>query len=143
MGFFSRLLGRIGGAGKAQSGSSEVFRRVGAYVAALSEPRAAVADVSRLPYPKPRIKEALIAAIGLAREENMRAELKAAYVRLADWQEDLPTLTESSGVSSDDTADSLGGARQAGEMKPSVTKMSARVAAEARMLSDELKSLGL
>jgi hypothetical protein len=66
MGFFSRVLGALGGAGKAQSESSEVFRIVVAYVAALSAPRATVADVSRLPYPKPRIKEALIAAIGLS-----------------------------------------------------------------------------
>lgn len=45
-----------------------------------------VADASKLPYPKDTIKKAIIAGLKSTDDENMKEQLKYAYIRLADWQ---------------------------------------------------------
>jgi hypothetical protein len=121
--FATRALGWIFARGDAaramRSSASDTLKIVYAYAAALSQPRAKVTDESRLPYPKPQIKTALVTAMGLATQESMREELRNAYLRLADWQ-DL----------------------SAGEAATTTT-VAHRVDAEIRQLNDELKELGL
>ena len=83
---YSWIFGRSDPAVVARKATSDTLKIVYAYSAALSLPRAAVADEADLPYPKPRIKAALVDAMGLARQQSMRLELRNAYLRLACWQ---------------------------------------------------------
>ena len=117
--FATRAFGWIFGGGVVggAAATSDTLKIVYAYSAALSLPRTAVTDEAELPYPKPRIKVALIDAMGRATQESMRQELRNAYLRLADWQ---PRA---------DVASSVG-----------ETEWRARVDAEIRELNDELRS---
>ena len=46
-----------------------------------------VADTNKLPYPKQKVKEALLAALLTTPDERMREQLKVGYIYLADWQD--------------------------------------------------------
>jgi hypothetical protein len=46
-----------------------------------------ISDVSKLPYPKHRIKEALMMALRVNGKEQMMDALKIGYLQLANWQE--------------------------------------------------------
>jgi len=113
MGWFTQLLRIFRTGDTAASASMDTIRVVTAYVTALATPRGPVTDASRLPYAKPHIKRALVRAMGLATQTTMREELRAAYLKLAEWQEDADTHPE---------------ALQ-------------RVAAESRQLSEEIAQL--
>lgn len=99
------------------SKSSDTLKIVLAYAAALSMTRTEVTDIATLPYPKSRIKEALVRAIGLATEASMRSELEAAYVRLAHWQEGV------------------------GDSPPASAELARTVVEESRRLREELRAL--
>lgn len=45
-----------------------------------------VADVTKLPFPKERIKEALIFGLRSNADPKMKEMLKVAYIELANWQ---------------------------------------------------------
>jgi len=66
----------------------EMQQIVKAYAAALEAPPDGVLrDVSTLPYPKGRIKQALITNIRLESHRETRDHLMSAYVALGDWQD--------------------------------------------------------
>jgi hypothetical protein len=46
-----------------------------------------VADVSKLPHPRERIKEALVVDLESVTDPQMKESLKIGYLQLADWQE--------------------------------------------------------
>ena len=46
-----------------------------------------VADLNKLPYPKQKIKEALIQAMKITSDPQIKDHLKIAFISLADWQE--------------------------------------------------------
>ena len=46
-----------------------------------------VADASKLPYTKERIKQALILGLKTNADPHMKEMLKVGYVQLADWQD--------------------------------------------------------
>jgi len=46
-----------------------------------------VADITKLPYPKSEIREALIVILQATSDRYMREQLKIAYISLAGWQE--------------------------------------------------------
>ncbi|SDP01730.1 hypothetical protein [Desulforhopalus singaporensis] len=46
-----------------------------------------IADSSQLPYPKATIKAALLVALKLEEDEQMKNALKLGYISLADWQD--------------------------------------------------------
>lgn len=48
-----------------------------------------VADVRTLPYSKAKIKSALALALKLTKDRSIRKHLKAGYLRLADYQENV------------------------------------------------------
>jgi hypothetical protein len=74
--------------------ATDTLKVVTAYAAALSLNQAAVKDISQLPYPKPRIKQALVTAMGLATQASLRDELRAAYLQLAQWQAPAAEIDE-------------------------------------------------
>jgi hypothetical protein len=65
----------------------DVRRIVSAYGDAMGSPGGVLRDVSQLPYPKARIKQALIAAIRLTPQGAAREQLKSGLVMLGDWQD--------------------------------------------------------
>jgi hypothetical protein len=104
--------------------STDTLKVVTAYAAALSLNPGSVKDISHLPYPKPRIKQALVTAMGLATQASMRDELRAAYLQLAQWQ--------------------APGAQSVSEQaREPVDLVSERVTEEAGRLREELQSQGL
>ena len=46
-----------------------------------------MADKSKLPFPKEKIKAALIIGLKATTDQRMREMLKVGYIQLADWQE--------------------------------------------------------
>lgn len=45
-----------------------------------------VADVSKLPYTKQQIKDAIVAAIRISEDSQMKEYLKVGYIQLSNWQ---------------------------------------------------------
>jgi hypothetical protein len=132
MGLFSRLFGH----GPPPSATVGAEMIVHAYKAVLSSRKSMISDVAELPYPKPRIKAALITAIKATKDAKIRVQLKAAFVALADWQEGV-------GPGPEAFETTLKRAQRVATRCPSFAELSAKVAAEGRALLDELKSLGL
>jgi hypothetical protein len=137
VGLFDRLFRRSAPPPAMQETSStDVQEIVQAYAASMSKTRSLVSDASELPYPKPQIKAALIAAISATQDAKMRERLKAAFVSLADWQEGV-----GAGPYSFESTTKM--AKRIAVSGPTLTEISARVTAEGQALLDELKLLGL
>ncbi len=132
MGLFSRLFGH--GPPRSATASAEMI--VHAYSAALSSRKSMISDAAGLPYPKPQIKSALVAAIKATQDVKVRGQLKAAGVALADWQEGV-------GPGPEAFETTIKRAQSAAASSPSFAELSAMVATEGRALLDELKSIGL
>ena len=76
MGIFDRLFRRTA---KSKSGSiahDEAIRIINAYAKALADRKSSYGDPSELPYPKERIKQALIYGIQFAEDSAVREHLK-------------------------------------------------------------------
>jgi hypothetical protein len=145
MGILNRLLGRT--SRKETSGdlsNQEAQVIVNAYGKALSSKKSGVADASELPYPKTRIKAALLAAIRAIPDASMRDQLKAGYVSLADWQDGVGTdalaFESAMKVSS---GGPLQVAKRIAEAGPAYMEIQGRIVAEATKLAGDLKSAGL
>ena len=113
------------------------------YGAAIEFRKSTFADVSELPYPKPVIKAAMIAAMQIVQDENAREALKTNFVLLADWQEGIGP-----GPHDLDVADRPGEtiqehAKRFSETAPAYMAILKRVTTEMQGLLAELKSLGL
>jgi hypothetical protein len=144
MGIISHLFTRQSHASPQKMSLAEAQKIVNTYGKAQLALRSVVSDVSQLPYPKARIKEALIIAIAGTRDATIRGNLKAAYVSLADWQEggeigSFPVEVGSKQLK----ADPLLVAKGIAAAGSTFTDIPARVAAEAQALAGELKALGL
>ena len=64
---------------------------VHAYDATMAGAQTAVRDIKTLPYPKERIKQALLVTMRLIPPGTVREQLKAGFVMLADWQDPKTT----------------------------------------------------
>jgi hypothetical protein len=122
---------------------AEVQKILTAYCAILASNTRTVADSSELPYPKNRIKAALVAAIKLSPDPKQREQLKAAYVGLAGWQDGIgpgPGVFE---VTQADLNDPISAMKRIAAAGPEFTEIPERVAADGEALFAELKSMGL
>jgi hypothetical protein len=137
VGLFARLFRRsTPPSATRQFSVDDIEKIVHAYSSVLSSRKSMISDASELPYPKPQIKAALIAAITTAQDAKMREQLKAAFVSLADWQEGV-----GAGPYSFETTVKM--AKRIAASGPSLTEISAKVTAEGQALLDELKLFGL
>lgn len=104
----------------------------------------AVADTSRLPYSKPKIKRALIVMLRSIENPRIQEYLKAAYLSLADWQEGAKQTNKARVVTNVD----LDSAKKK-RTKKSLSKdkhsekLYTRARAESQQLKSELQNLGL
>ena len=112
------------------------------YGAAQMSRKSTFADASELPYPKPVIKTALIAAMLMHKDRKIRELLRSSYVSLADWQEGIgpgPHPLEAA-VQIEDIRASVEALCAA---SPSYMEINAKVIAEMHALMAELTELGL
>lgn len=124
--------------------ASQIVREYGAVLEVSSTSLGGVADVRELPYPKERIKAALIVALRATTDKKVTEQLKGGYVFLADWQPGVGAEPISygfggmaPGASTEDMA--LEVAAQTDRM----TKWAPVIAAESEALKAELQQLGL
>jgi len=90
MGILKRLFG--GGDPTTQSTvpgqeAEKIIQAYGAVLQAKAPAPGRVADASKLPFPKERIKAALIFGLKATNDQQMKEILKVGYIQLADWQE--------------------------------------------------------
>jgi hypothetical protein len=123
--------------------TADADKIIKAYGAAMMSKKGLYADASELPYPKVRIREALIIGIAATQDEKARALYRNGYVTLADWQEGIGP-----GLHDLDVADRPGetiqeNAKRLLEASPAYMEHSKRVIAEMHVLLAELKSIEL
>jgi hypothetical protein len=119
-----------------------VQKIVNDYGAALASRNGLFADASELPYPKPVIKAAILAAISITSDEKMRALLKANFMSLADWQEGIGPGPHDMDVTTRPGETIQEQAKRFSQAAPVYMALHKRVATEMEGLLAELKSHG-
>jgi hypothetical protein len=66
---------------------NKIVQEYGSAMVNCGPPPGGVADVSKLPYPKSKIKKAVIQALQLVDDSVMATSLKGGYTQLSEWQE--------------------------------------------------------
>ncbi len=66
---------------------NKIVQDYGSAMVSCGPPPGGVADVSKLPYPKSKIKKAIIQALQTVDAPEMATSLKGGYTQLSDWQE--------------------------------------------------------
>jgi hypothetical protein len=149
MGILSRLFGK-----KAQATdfneamrpelAMEIIEAYGAILEHHPPSPLSVADSSQLPYPKEKIKEALITGINLTDNKNMKETLKIVFVELANWQQGVGDKDQGLDFSE---IDLNGDPRKALELykkqHDDLDKWTPLVEAERAASEKELRNLGL
>jgi hypothetical protein len=151
MGLFNRMIRRDLSGNVAKSSDTitnailiaGVQKIVHDYGAALESCKSTYADASELPYPKPVIKRAMIAAITMTQDAKMRETLKTSYMLLADWQEGVAALGPDPFLQITPDDDIRESAKRISERGKPFMELHARVIAEMQALTAELKALGL
>ncbi len=136
------------GAPKAQTSSDDDLAIVQAYGNTLetSAPTpCCVADESKLPFKKERIKKAIINMLHITEDENMRNHLKVGYMELAGWQPgvgDSDQGIDLSKIKTDINQDPLAHAKAITEQSPGFDKWMPIANKEREVLYQELQGLG-
>jgi len=120
---------------------AEAVKIINAYGKALTERKTPFGDLSALPYPKDRIKDAILHGIRQTDDAVFREQLKGAYITLADWQVGFGTRGASAALSEEELKDPM--KAMARVSSPDFLSVPNEVAAEAEMLRVELAALGL
>jgi hypothetical protein len=120
---------------------AEAVKIIRAYGKAIVDRNSAFADLSALPYPKSRIKQALIHGIRTTDDRSFREQLKAAYVTLSEWQPGLGNRAAAGEFTEEELRDPAKAMKRA--LQDDFLKVPEAVAAEANALLAELKTLGL
>jgi hypothetical protein len=132
---------------KAYLGAAAIVHDYGVAVQSVSAAgRGCIADVSRLPHSKRRIKDALTLLLSVTDEADLRERLKSSYLLLADWQEGVGVTIVSASMCDSDfnnsAPDAVGSAAR-GLAWDAWEKWRSRVLQEERALKAELQQLGL
>lgn len=102
-----------------------------------------VADVQELPYPKERIKQALVFALKATADSKIRESLKIGYISLACWQEGVGPSRLGIDVTKMDPNDNpLELAKRMVVEGADMDKWNEAVKAEEQALESELQELG-
>ena len=150
MGLLDRIFGRAKGerqrtlTGMTADAAEKIVQDYGAVLGSSAPAPGCVADVRNLPHSKERIKQALVFAIRLTKDPQMREQLKVGYISLADWQEDVGTDTVGIDLTKMDlNADPLEMAKRIASRGNAMEKWTPLVQAEQEALKSELQKLGL
>ena len=142
MSIFDRLFRKAAVARSTRMTDDDAMKIINSYGKAMMDRTSAYGEVSALPFPKSRIKEALIHGIKEGDDPKFREQLKAAYVALAEWQAGLGGRRRPGELTPEELADPAKAMTQI-IADPDWLKVPELVAAEATMLHAELKALGL
>lgn len=148
MGLFDSLFG-IKGSAKPSSPmtaamAERVVRDYGAVLQSRAPVTGTVADARELPYPKERIKQALVIALRSTADPRVRESLKIGYISLADWQEGVGLTPVGIDLTKiDPTEDVLELAKRVAAQGEGMDKWIAAMKAEQEALADELRQMGL
>ena len=123
---------------------NKIIQEYGTAMVHKAPPSGGVADVSSLPYPKSQIKRAIIQALYAVAGPEMATSLKAGYVKLSDWQEDVGE--QSIGIDLSKFGMILDTGERADaylEQENQIEKWKDQVNDEMESLQDDLEKLGL
>lgn len=144
-----KLSGEKNHVNRSQSMSPEevsiIIREYGDAMDNNAPPPGGVADVSNLPFPKSKIKEAIIKAIQTSDDPEMSKALKIGYIQLSDWQEGVGDTIHGFDFLADASADKSTKEvaelfiKEEGEME----KWREKIKQESLSLKEELVKLGL
>ena len=149
MGLLDKLFGRtaIGSrqqpAGMPPALAEQIIHEYGAMLEHRAPTFDCVADVKKLPYPKDKIKQALIVGLRATSDAVGRNSLKMVYIRLADWQRgvgDTDAGLDASQLNLND--DPMKYAQQVLAQISDREKWSTIIETERRELEAELRRLG-
>jgi len=101
-----------------------------------------ISDVSKLPYPKDTIKQALMMALGVNGKPQVMDALKVGYLQLANWQEGIGEADLSIGMI-DNNEDEVEKLRRVEEHLEEVKKWETILEREQTMLQSDLVSMGV
>ena len=142
------LLGRIFGRTKTEQLSAgtmppdvaeKIVQDYGAVLASTAPVPGCVADACKLPHPKEHIKQALLFALHMTKEPQMREQLKIGYISLADWQEGVGDAAVGVDLTNiDPNADPIELAKLITSQGTAVEKWIPKVKAEQEALKAEL-----
>jgi hypothetical protein len=122
----------------------ESLKIINTYGRVLAEHKSSCGDLSELPYPKERIKEAILFGIQHTADLNVREQLKGAYITLAQWQTGFGARRANAEMTPDDlkgTPSEI--AARILAKGDELVKVPHEIAAEAELLMANLKALGL
>ena len=147
------LLDRIFGRTKTESSSSgamppavaeKIVQDYGAVLGSTAPTPGCIADARKLPHSKERIKQALVFALRMTKEPQMREQLKVGYISLSDWQEGVGDATVGIDlINMDLNADPVELAKRITSQGAAAEKWMPKVEAEQEALKAELQKLGL
>ena len=143
MGVFERLFGRSKGAAQRPMSDGEAMKIINAYGKAMMDRKSPFGEASDLPYPKARIKEAIVHGIREGDDPKFREQLKAAYVALSEWQAGFGSRAGAIDLSAKELSNPIKAAAKIAAMGDDIVKVPQEVAAEAALLHAELKALGV
>jgi hypothetical protein len=149
MGLLDRIFGRAKGEQRTPTemtpkAAEKIVQDYGAVLGSAAPAPGCVADVRSLPHPKERIKQALVFALRITKEPQVREQLKIGYISLADWQEGVGSETVGMDLTKMDlSADPLEIAKRIASQGDAVKKWTHLVQAEQNALKSELQKLGL
>lgn len=104
----------------------------------------ALADANKLPYPKQQIKDAIVAALRMTDDPQIKEHLKVGYIQLSDWQEGVGETNQGLDVSAlDMSRDTESLAKAVLEQSSGSEKWTAIAQKEQEVLKQELQELGL
>ncbi len=103
-----------------------------------------VGDVSKLPYPKQQIKDAIVSALRNTDDHQSKEHLKVGYIQLSDWQDGVGESNQGIDVTSlNMSQDTQSLAKAALEQSSGYKKWVAIAQKEQEQLKQELQELGL
>jgi hypothetical protein len=143
MGIFNRLFAGRAGAASHGMTDAEAVKIINAYGKAIMDRKWQYGELSDLPYPKERIKQAIIHGIREGDDPKFREQLKAAYVTLADWQVGFGNGSRELNLTPEELRDPVKAAAKVLAMGDDFREAPRQVAEEGDLLLAELKALGL
>lgn len=129
----------------AHTSLTQIASDYGAVLASSAAPAPlCVADAHKLPHPKEDIKKALVYALRIVEDPQMRSALKICYISLANWQEGVGDIDAGIDFTKiDPHTDIHELAKLMTSQAPTWENWSLRVSAERESLVRELEKLGL
>jgi hypothetical protein len=138
MGIFERLFGKSTGL----MTDGEAMKIINAHGKAMMDKKSAFGELSALPYPKARIKEAIIHGIKEADDPKFPEQLRTAYIALSEWQVGFGSRRGPGQLTAEELGDPAKAMARIAAAGEDFLRLPKEVAAEVVLLQAELKLHG-